>query len=155
MEAAAEGVLDLIGEKSVDRVRLVAREMREAAGRAVGAREAEDAQQEAQEARVKRRAVGDRAFAVAADDSALSGREIAHVSLGDRRAAGRAGVELGEVARLAQQVELEREERLFVARRLQIVERGLEPIEQLRVRVVLLDEAAHELRDVEAEIHAP
>ena len=77
LHAPPERVLDVVGEEAVDRVSLMAGELRQAAGGAVGARQAEDALEHAEQAAVERDAVVNHALAVAAHDPATGRREVA------------------------------------------------------------------------------
>ena len=80
-------------------------------------RQPQDALHEPQQRRVELVAVVDDPFAVAADDPAPSRREVRRrpVHRMNRASARDAHGQLGQVAGLAEQVELEREERLLAA----------------------------------------
>src|SRR5688572_33369977 len=73
-EAAAEGVLDVLGEDAVDGVGLVAGQDGEPSGGAVGF-DVEDVLHDAEEAGVERDAVGEGTFAAPAYDAAPGGSE--------------------------------------------------------------------------------
>src|SRR4051812_41063644 len=95
----------------------MAGQAREPLKRAVVAWQAQDAADQAKEPRGDFQPVGDGPLAVAADDAAAVGGEVNRRGsrISHRQAALDAGVKLGQITRLAQQVQLEREERFLYA----------------------------------------
>ena len=123
-------------------------------GGAVGAGQAEDGLEETEESGVDLGAVGGGLFAISADDAAAGGGEVGGGALIHHAAAADAGEEFGQVAALAQQIELEGEEGFFALRGGKLGDRAFEAVEELGVGVVFLDQAGDQLGGVEAEVDA-
>ena len=131
-------MLDVGREDPIQRIGLMPRETRQALWRSAGAGEAEDGLHDPQQARIDLQPIGGDAFAVAADDAAACGREE-ETRVGERRAAGDTGFQLGQVTGLTQQIQLEGQQRFFDLCRCQIHQRLVEPVEEIGMRIVLFE----------------
>src|SRR3954463_8400490 len=89
-QAAAEGVFDVVGEEPIERVGLMPGQAGEGSGLAI-AREAEQQLGHAQQAHVDAQAIGDSAFAIAANDTAPAGRKERRLARGKGGTAADAG----------------------------------------------------------------
>ena len=128
-QSLAQRVLDVIGQKAVDRIGLVTRELGKATDAAVASRQAQDALDHAQQARIKAVTVRHRALAIAADNAAPGRGEKDGRAAVQRRPAGDAGKQFGQVSALAQQIELKDQKGLFPSGRRQKPERRFETVE--------------------------
>ncbi len=110
--------------------------------------------EESDQAAINLGAVGGGLFAVSADEAPSFGGEVDGGCTFEGGAATDAGEEFGEVAALAEEVELEGEESLLAAGSGQFGDCALETIEQIGMRIVFFDQAGDQFSRVKAQINA-
>ena len=140
-------------QHAVDRVRLMSRQPRQALRRAVGARQSQHRLHDPEQPGINLDPIRRHVLAIPADHPALGGREKHAIPAGDR-AAGDARFQRRQIPRIAQHIELKRQQRLFDLRARQIDERAVEPVKQVRMEIVFFKQRGDQLRTIQAGIDA-